>query len=242
MGRKRGQPHPEPGAEALEAGAWMAEMERLAELDDEALLAEYESPFAEYEAHREDAMRRLLKALSDLRGQDPPREALTVAVASLREGMARGGWIHTPMRRAAGWRPKKLPKDDAELWLGAAGGLVEARKDTGLGVDEDSLATSIDFADWLGAVIGLVRAGVGASAWPEDLVRYINECPEIEGTIDSEDEDLVASGFEIVLSAWEAAGAIDRDRRLTELGRWGLPRALAWAWYGNFDSGEVPPF
>ena len=34
---------------------------------------------------------------------------------------------------------------------------------------------------------------------------------------------------------WQAAGALDAGLHLTELGRWGLPRALAWAWGGDFD-------
>lgn len=85
-------------------------------------------------------------------------------------------------------------------------------------------------------MIGLVRAGVGTSAEPEDLVRYIDDCPEIDGEIDPDDESLVAFAFEVVLPAWEAAGAIDEERRLTSLGRWGLPHALAWAWGGNVDA------
>jgi hypothetical protein len=53
------------------------------------------------------------------------------------------------------------------------------------------------------------------------------------------------------LRAWDEAeaGALDLLRRslaevvgedpprLTALGRWGLPRALAWAWNGDFDAG-----
>jgi hypothetical protein len=30
----------------------------------------------------------------------------------------------------------------------------------------------------------------------------------------------------VVISTWEAIGAVDIDRRLTELGAWGLPQAL----------------
>lgn len=41
-----------------------------------------------------------------------------------------------------------------------------------------------------------------------------------------------------MVPAGEAAGAIDSDRRLTALGRWDLPRALAWAWNGDFDNGD----
>lgn len=223
MGEKGGQGRDdEPTVpEWLETEDW--------ELDEEAFIAEWD-------AATEDAVRLLREALPELRRLEQPREALATAAASLRDRLARGGWIYTAMRRAAGWTPKKLPKNDRELWLGAVGGLIEARKDTGLGADEDAAVMTLELADWLGAIIGLVRAGVGAPAEPEDLVRYIDDCPEIEGGIDPDDESLVAFGFEIVLPAWEAAGALDANRRLTDLGRWGLPRALAWAWHRDFDA------
>jgi hypothetical protein len=62
---------------------------------------------------------------------------------------------------------------------------------------------------WVGAVVGLVRGGVGASADPAALVP--------------DDADLVELAFEVVLPAWEAVGAVDSDRRLTILGVWGCP-------------------
>jgi hypothetical protein len=83
---------------------------------------------------------------------------------------------------------------------------------------------------WVGAVVGLVRGGVGASAEPAALVAAINDCPEVDGTVDPGDADLVELAFEVVVPSWEAVGAVDADRRLTELGAWGLPRALARAW------------
>jgi hypothetical protein len=39
-----------------------------------------------------------------------------------------------------------------------------------------------------------------------------------------------------VVPTWEAVGAVDADRRLTALGAWGLPRALARAWGSDFDT------
>lgn len=40
------------------------------------------------------------------------------------------------------------------------------------------------------------------------------------------------------MEAWKLTGAIDSDHRLTDLGVWGLPRALAWAWGADLD---LPP-
>lgn len=77
----------------------------------------------------------------------------------------------------------------------------------------------------------------GASAEPEALVGYIDACPEIDGNVDPDDASLVETAFELVLPAWEAAGAVDEGHRLTPLGLCGLPRALAWAWSGVFDRG-----
>ena len=62
------------------------------------------------------------------------------------------------------------------------------------------------------------------------LVAAINDCPEVDGTVDPDDADLVELAFEVVVPTWEAVGAVDADRQLTELGAWGLPRALARAW------------
>lgn len=69
--------------------------------------------------------------------------------------------------------------------------------------------------DWLGAVIGLVRAGPGTPADGNQLVEYIDACPETEGEIDPDDAALMASSFDLVLDTWEAAGSIDEHHRLT---------------------------
>ena len=73
--------------------------------------------------------------------------------------------------------------------------------------------------------MGGVRGGVGANADPAPLVAAINDCPEVDGTVDPDDADLVELAFEVVLPTWEAAGAVDTNRRMTALGVWGLPRA-----------------
>jgi hypothetical protein len=54
--------------------------------------------------------------------------------------------------------------------------------------------------------------------------------------VDPDDADLVELAFEVVLPTWEAVGAVDADRRLTALGAWGLPRALARAWGGDLNA------
>jgi len=49
------------------------------------------------------------------------------------------------------------------------------------------------------------------------------------------DDESLHRGFEVALLSWEAIGAVSEQRWLTRLGWWGLPRALARAWHGDFD-------
>ena len=198
------------------------------DFDEDEFLREWEAA----EAHAVEVLRY---ALAPLLGKRPPANALSAAADRLRAGIRAETWPYRHMGRAAGWQRLDLPEDDVDLWLGAAGGLISPREDTGLGEEEENTIMSLDFADWLGSIIGLVRGGLGKSAWPEDLVRYIDECPEVEGRVDPGDVALIEDAFASVIPAWQAAGALDGDRRLTAMGRWGLPRALAWAWNADLD-------
>jgi hypothetical protein len=94
---------------------------------------------------------------------------------------------------------------------------------------------ALEHADWLGAVIGLVRSGPGSAAEPRDLVRLCNDCTEVDGLVDPDETTILEGAFESVLDSWEAVGVVDDNRRLTVLGNWLLPRALAWAWNADFD-------
>jgi hypothetical protein len=49
------------------------------------------------------------------------------------------------------------------------------------------------------------------------------------------DDESLRRGFEAALLCWEAIGAVSEQRWLTRLGWWGLPRALARAWNGDFE-------
>jgi hypothetical protein len=192
------------------------------EAEDEEFLAQWEQA----EAQAVEVLRRALPP-----GARPPLPAADLAAACRRLRAGLGG--HDPaletIRRAAGLEPP-LPADDAALWLAAAGALIAMRGPSGLDPELEAAVMALELADWVGAVVGLVRGGVGANAEPAALVAAINDCPEVEGTVDPDDADLVELAFEVVLPTWEAIGAVDVDRRLTDLGAWGLPRALARAW------------
>lgn len=179
-----------------------------------------------------DAAELVREALPEVMVALAPREDLRAAAADVRSGVTVGRWPHRHIAAAAGWSGSP-PVDDVELWLSAAGAFVAMRDESGMDVEADSLLTSMEHADWLGAVIGLVRAGVGSRAEPTDLVAHIDATPEVDGVVDPEEAPLTESGFELVLPAWEAVGALDDRRRLTPLGWWGLPRTLVWAWDGT---------
>ena len=183
--------------------------------DDEEFLAQWEKAEAE--------------AVEVLRQALPAPTLAQVPAGELTAAFHRHDPAINTTRRAAGLDPP-LPADDAELWLAAAGALIAMRESSGLDPELEASVMALELADWLGAVIGLVRGGVGASAEPAALVAAINDCPEVDGTVDPDDADLVELAFEVVVPSWEAVGAVDADRRLTELGAWGLPRALARAW------------
>jgi hypothetical protein len=196
--------------------------------DDEEFLAQWANAEAE-------AVEVLRKALPAPTLAQAPAGELTAACQRLRAGLHRHDPAIDTIRRAAGLDPP-LPADDAELWLAAAGALIAMRESSGLDPELEASVMALELADWVGAVIGLVRGGVGASAEPAALVAAINDCPEVDGAVDPDDIDLVELAFEVVVPTWEAVGAVDADRRLTELGAWGLARALARAWGGDLHS------
>jgi hypothetical protein len=202
-----------------------------------------------WDAAERYAVTLLWEALPEAQAVPVPVEELAAEVARFRSAARK--WPYRQLARAAwGQRPRKRsPASDTDLWLDAAGAMAAMR--CHIGVDSPLLepVTMLRPADWAGAVIGLVRSGVDTAATAEDLVRYARQCPEIMsreepggeavaydpfagGVVDDES---LGRGFEAALLLWEAIGAVSEQRRLTRLGWWGLPRALARAWNGDFD-------
>jgi hypothetical protein len=202
---------------------------------DEELDEDVEELLAAWDVADEDAASILCEALRDHRGAEPP--PLDGVAGRLRDDIrARrdpAAWMHRGSGMGA-----KLPAEDAELLLRCLQAVVAGPEDRGLDVEEETMLDTLEHADWLGAVVSLVRAGPGASADPGAIVRGISHCPEVnipEGVDDLEQSHLEAS-FSIVSLAWLVAGCVDRDERLTDVGEWALPRALARAWGADFDA------
>jgi hypothetical protein len=186
-----------------------------------------------------DAVTVLRGALDSLRAQHAPGQDLAAIARRVRDGLREGdhpfGWI----RSAAGLEQAQLPSDDAELVLRCASATISPREETGLDPEEESVLLSLEHADWLGAIVTVVRAGQGADASPETLVDGIRRCPEVqlETDLDLDDEAHLRTAFWIVALPWHVLGITDRDQRLTAIGAWILPRALARAWNAEFDAG-----
>ena len=192
---------------------------------------------AEWDQADRDAVEVLRNALPQYRAQPQPGDQLTEAADTVRCRLREGGHPLDWVRQAAAIGSDPAPDDDTELLIQLAAATISPREETGLDVEEESLLLSLEHADWLGAIISAVRDGPGADASPDALVDGIRNCPEgvSESGIDFDEESHLEAAFWIIALPWQVIGLIDRDQRLTALGQWILPRALARAWGGNFD-------
>jgi len=225
-----------------EWGAELSEPSTPDHLDDDPF-AYFDEDDEEFLAALDDADRHavgvLRDALSELRGAPAPEAELSSAASGVRDGFAGGHHPYGWLRAGAGFGDN-VPAEDSDLLLSVVAGTISPREETGLDTEEESTLLVMEHADWGGAVIEMCRAGAGVRAEPEDLVKAIDECPEIDGTTDPDDVTLTETAFELVLFPWGLCGVVDEDRRLTPLGLWILPRALAQAWGGDFDAESEP--
>lgn len=186
-----------------------------------------------------DAAAVLSSALDNLRGQRAPGEALAAVAGRVRDGLHEGshpfGWI----RKAAVLEDERFPDTDVEFMLRCAAATISPREETGLDPDEEAILLSLEHADWLGAIVSIVREGPGEDASPDALVDGILACPEVRlaSDLDLDDEAHLETAFWILALPWYVLGLTDQDQRLTAVGAWILPRALARAWGSDFDAG-----
>lgn len=200
-----------------------------------------------WDAAERYGVRLLQQALPDARWWPAPVTELSDAAARIRSAIRK--WPCKQLARDA-WGRARPPADDTQFWLEAAGTMATMRRH--LAVDSPSLApvSVLRPADWAGAVIGVVRSGVNSAVTAEDLVCYARQFLDVADTREAdeavpaydpfasvtEDDESLRRAFEAALLLWEAVGAISDAWWLTRLGWWGLPRALARAWHGDFDS------
>ena len=131
-------------------------------------------------------------------------------------------------RELAGDPPPELESGMADA-VAAAARLVGGPGPFDATRRERRALAQLEWADWLGAVIELVRDGPGAEVTPGQLVDHINRCPEVTTTIPKSDRDWFSWVWSLAIDQWRAIGLVSDDG-LTELGWWVLPRALVVAW------------
>ncbi len=167
----------------------------------------------------------LWRAVGDV--VEPDNGSMAAAAVALRHAAD----IDDPIAQwlAASVGPVDLDESDADVVLAALAATVAPASLEPLAEDARSAALDLEWADWLGAVIQLVRGGTGTSVDPDALVDHINRNPEVTSTIPKKDRARVAWAFGVLTDTWEPLGIADGDG-VTEFGRAVLPRALARAW------------
>lgn len=165
------------------------------------------------------------RALGDTGVPDP--EGTTVAAAVLREAAASDDRLAQWLAASSG--PVDLDEPDLAVVLAALAAAAAPAAMAPLAADARRAVLELEWADWLGSIIGIVRAGAGASVDPDDLVDEINRCQEVTSTIPKADRVRVAWAFSVVTEAWEPLG-ITVGGALTEFGTQVLPLALRTAW------------
>jgi hypothetical protein len=196
---------------------------------------------AEWDAAEAEALTELRAVLAELPDRPVPKADLRQACDRIRAAMKESGWPAELLAACGGVDPQSLPRDDAELWLTLAAGIVEPRDELSnddddgedelgeLSEDEEALVAlcALDHNDWLAATAALARGGPGTPASEDDLARYLGEYdPD-----DVDDQaDAAAGMFLHAVALWRVLGAVDDVDRLTPLGWWGLPEAVQRAW------------
>ena len=152
---------------------------------------------------------------------------LTAAADALRRAAA----AEEPLAQwlAASSGPVDLDDDDRVVVLAALAAEVAPATLAPLAADARRAVVELEFADWLGAVLGLVRAGAGTSVDPGVMVDHVNRCPEVTTDIPKADRARVAWAFAVVTEPWHALGLV-ADGVLTPFGAAVLPAVLTTAW------------
>jgi len=196
---------------------------------------------ADWEAVDRQAARVLREALGEHRGARVPGGDPDAISSRIREGLAAGVYPFDWIGRAAGLDREPPPDDGTELLIRCVAATISPREETGLDPEEEAMLSSIEHADWIGAIVSAVRAGPGADASTRSLVAGIAACPEVELGPGGDSDDEVAfleAAFSVLAAPWRVLGMIDGEERLTDLGAWTLPRSLARAWGSDFDAAD----
>ncbi|NYG58595.1 hypothetical protein BJ980_001518 [Nocardioides daedukensis] len=183
----------------------------------------------------------LAQAWPDLLSDQAPPAVIETVAERIRVGIGSWPGDYFAPEFAEGLPPHA---DAREVWIDCAASTIspldDPSEERGLDVEESALLASTVHADWLALVLGVVRRGVGAELTGTRAVADLLAMDELEGEV--EDLDALESHFSSLVSMmmprWQALGALDEQGRLSELGLWGLPRALHVVW-DDPQSGEL---
>ena len=89
---------------------------------------------------------------------------------------------------------------------------------------------ALEWADWLGVVLGLVRSAAGIVVEPTMLIDLINRCPEVTSTIPKKDRSYFEWAWSMVVPSWMVLGVLDDEHRLTDDGAGMLLGAVRRSW------------
>ncbi len=165
---------------------------------------------------------------------DPPPAPLGEAIANAAQSLRRAADTDAPIAQwlAASRGPVDLDEPDLRVVTAALAAAVRPHFMAPLDHDAREAVAHLEWADWLGVVIGSVREGPGASSEPVHLVDQVNRCPEVASTIPKSDRPRVEWALAICTDHWGFLG-LTESGRITELGAWMLPRMLLEAWAPN---------
>lgn len=197
--------------------------------------------FEAWAAAERHAAEVLATRLEDVPPVVPDPRELADASADLRDAHGRGDRAAGWMLRAAGIdEPTEVP--DTDLLIRAVAATISMVEDPGLDPEQAAPIMSLELADWVGAILGLVHAGPGSSASATTVVAHVVASDAVEGDpLDVHDRQAVEHGFLLVQPAWGVTGVVelvDVEPVLTRLGAWLLPAAAMHAWT---DAGPTPP-
>lgn len=89
---------------------------------------------------------------------------------------------------------------------------------------------ALEWADWLGVVLGLHRSPAGTIVEPGMLIDWVNRCPEVTSDIPKRDRPYFEWAFSMVIPLWRDAGVVDAENVLSFNGSDNLVYALRQAW------------
>lgn len=209
--------------------------------DDFPTDEEMDAWLAEWDEVEAEAAQILAEKCADVLASPPPQPALEQAAAALRTGVAEDSWPWGYFRHGCDWSDG-MPDDDATAWVSAVAASISPPEDPQTDIESQAAVQALLPADWLGLVVGLANRGAGAELTGEAWQKHIDDLPEIADDSDDPEGELAAFqlAIEVLDPLWEALGILDENRRLTDLGRWGLPRGLLLTWPGDdTDADEV---